>query len=181
MAAGKILFAKHRRDASTRSRGLLGNQASPCYNILRVPHLLLARRCTCFCQTDTTLARTCPMLFLLLVLVLSRGVLKSHAALSLDGPGIKHLPECARLTLELSIHKICSTVSCICDSQDLPFIIHAVSTAVNIQCSNNTYDTTAAMAAVISYCKVHSFTVPSALATIAKPPGKDCSLCRSSF
>jgi hypothetical protein len=52
-------------------------------------------------------------------------------------------------------------------------MLKAVSDAVDSQCSTSTnpYDATAAMGAVISYCIMHDYTVPSNLATITIPPG----------
>ena len=114
-----------------------------------------------------------PVSLLLSILLLPNCLLISHAASSLDvlgGPGIKQLRECALLGLETSIDDKCPTDGCICQSGGLPLILHAVSTAVDDQCSNNIYDATAAMAAVISYCGVHGYTIPSDLAPITAPP-----------
>jgi hypothetical protein len=57
-----------------------------------------------------------------------------------------------------------------CQASDLPAILSAMSTAVSMQCSN-VHDATAAMAAIISYCTVQGYTLPSALASITISPG----------
>jgi hypothetical protein len=108
------------------------------------------------------------------VLVLSNWLLVSHATSFpnvLNDPGIKQLRKCALSGLDLSIGYACPTDDCVCQSNDLPSVLVAVSTAVDSQCSTNMYDATAAMFAVISYCSVHGYTVPQDLASITTPPG----------
>jgi hypothetical protein len=114
-----------------------------------------------------------PISLLLSILLLSNYLLISHAASSLDvlsGSGMQQLRECAQLGVELSIDDECSTDGCICQPQDLPLILHAVSTAVDQQCSSDIYDATAAMAAVISYCSVRSYPVPPNMGPMTGPP-----------
>jgi hypothetical protein len=122
-----------------------------------------------------------PLLLPVLVLLHSLSILRAASSLGIiDAPGIKQqLRECALLGLEISIIKRCSTDGCVCESQDLPLILDAVSTAVNTQCSSNSYDATAAMAAVVSYCAIRSFAVPSTLASMTAHPGKISCLCHS--
>jgi hypothetical protein len=124
-----------------------------------------------------------PLLLLFLVLLHSLSILRAASSLGIiDAPGIKQqLRECALLGLEISIYKNCPTDGCVCESQDLPLILDAVSTAVDIQCSTNSYDATAAMVAVVSYCTFRSFIVPSALASMTAPSGKMSCLCHSFF
>lgn len=87
----------------------------------------------------------------------------------LNGPGINQLRSCAAMALDLAIDEECTTDGCVC--QDLPSILHAVSTGVDGYCSSNKYDATTAMVAVISYCTVHGYAVPSDLASITTSSG----------
>ncbi|KIM80354.1 hypothetical protein PILCRDRAFT_822481 [Piloderma croceum F 1598] len=115
-----------------------------------------------------------PLLLPVLVLLHSLSILRAASSLGIiDAPGMKELRECALLGLGISIYERCSTDGCVCESQDLPLILDAVSTAVDIQCSTNSYDATAAMAAVVSYCTIRSFTIPSALASMTALPGNN--------
>ena len=50
-------------------------------------------------------------------------------------------------------------------------MLGVVSRAVDIQCSTNIYDATAAMFSVISYCSIHGYTAPPGLASVIPPPG----------
>jgi hypothetical protein len=108
------------------------------------------------------------------VLVMSSWLLVSYAISfpdMLNDPGVKQLRECALVGLDLSIATECHTDGCVCQSEDLQSMLAVVSTAVDIQCSTNIYDATAAMFSVISYCSNHGYTVPPGLASIKSPPG----------
>jgi hypothetical protein len=71
----------------------------------------------------------------------------------------------------MSVGSECPTDSCVCQSEDLQSMLGVVSRAVDIQCSTNIYDATAAMCSVLSYCSIHGYTAPPGLASIKPPPG----------
>ena len=87
-----------------------------------------------------------------------------------NAPEMNQLRLCARTGLELS-NTQCTTDSCLCQLQDLPAILQAVSAEVNSQCSSNSYDATTAMYAVISYCTAQGYPVASSLSSITTSPG----------
>jgi len=85
-------------------------------------------------------------------------------------PSIKFLRSCAVSGLDIALDEQCFTDQCVC-GLDLPSVLNAVSTAVDGNCATNRYDATSAMFAVIQYCTVQGYSVPSSLASITTSSG----------
>jgi hypothetical protein len=109
-----------------------------------------------------------PIPSVLSLLILFNWLLASKAAPSLGllrDPEIQRLRACVLMRLQSSIDDICPKAGCICQLDNLASPLHPV----NTDACRSIDDATAAMAAVISHRSVHSYTLPSDLASIITP------------